>query len=442
MTCEADLWRQATRHRLALRDVVAVAVTGSCGKTTTTDLVAGVLSSRYRGSRSDGTWNCGLGVVNSLLAVRPGDDFFVQELGAWGPGTLDSGIELVRPDVAVVTNLRNDHYSSFHGPGGAQAEKGKLVAALAPGGTAVLNCDDPLVQELAARTPARVLSFGRSLHADLRAWDVSARWPERLTFSAGFGGQSRRVLTRLPGEHLLGSALAALAVGLVFGLTLDEAASALERAEPSPRRMSPVTLPDGVTFIRDDYKAPADSIPEVLAFMAEANAGRKVGVLGRISDFPGRSRRCYTRIAEEATAVLDLVVFAGRRAAELWGECRSMVAADQLALRTRVSCAAAAVDQQTPRDRVSLVLPGSVPNPRASARAAGRMLVFERVREASDFLAGFLRPGDLVLLKGSGQADHLERVLLSRQGAVNCWLASCGRKEPCDACSMLKVPAA
>lgn len=426
MTCEADLRRQAARHRLALGDVVAVAVTGSCGKTTTTDLIAAVLSSRHRGSRSDGTWNCGLGVVNSLLAVRPGDDFFVQELGAWGPGTLDGGIELVRPDVAVVTNLRNDHYSSFHGPGGAQAEKGKLVAALSPRGTAVLNGDDPLVRELAARTSARVLCFGRSPHADLRVWDVSARWPQRLTFSAGFGGETRRVRTQLLGEHLLGSALAALAVGLVFGLTLDDAASALERGEPSPRRMSPVALPDGVTFVRDDLKAPADSMPEVLAFMAEATASRRIAVLGRISDFPGRSRGCYTRIAGEAMAVLDTVVFVGQRAAELWGECRSTAAADQLALREGVSCAPAA----------------ATPDPREPARAAGRMLVFERVREASDFLAGFLRRGDLVLLKGSGQADHLERVLLSRQRAVNCWLPSCGRKEPCDACSLLEVPAA
>lgn len=442
MTCEADLRHRAARHRLALRDVVAVAVTGSCGKTTTTDLIAAVLSSRFHGSRSDGTWNCGLGVAGSLLAAGPGDDFFVQELGAWGPGTLDDGIELVRPDVTVVTNLRNDHYSSFRGPRGAQAEKGKLVAALGPGGTAVLNGDDPLVRELAGRTPARVLCFGRSSHADLRAWDVSARWPERLTFSAGFGGQTRRVQTRLPGEHLLGSALAALAVGSVFGLTLDEAASALEQAEPSPRRMSPVTLPDGVTFVRDDLKAPADSIPEVLAFMAEAEAGRKIGVLGRISDFPGRSRRCYTRIAWEAMAVLDLVVFVGRRAAELWGECRSTAAADQQALRERLSCAPAATDHRAPRDPVSLAPPAAVPDPRGPARAPGRMLVFERVREASDFLAGFLRRDDLVLLKGSGQADHLERVLLSRRHAVNCWLPSCGKKEPCDACSLLKVPAA
>ena len=394
-------------------------MTGSCGKTTTTNLIAAVLSSRYRGSHSDGAWNCGLGVAHSLLSVRPDDHFFVQELGAWGPGTLDAGIELVRPDVAVITNVRNDHYSSFHGPCGAQTEKGKLVTALRPAGTAVLNADDPLVDELAARTPARTVRFGRGPQAELRAWDVTASWPQGLTFSVGYAGRRRLVRTRLLGEHLLSSALATLGVGLVFGLTLDEAAAALERAEPTFRRMSPVPLPDGVTFIRDDYKAPADSIPEVLAFIAAAAAPRKLAVLGRISDFPGRSRLCYTQVARQALVAVDVVVFVGRRAAELWGEHRDTSAATQLAVRERL-------------DRGSVRAPADP--------AGGAMLVFETVQGASGFLAGFLRRGDLVLLKGSGQADHLERILLSRQRTVSCWLPGCGKKEPCDTCPAIELP--
>ena len=418
MTDEADLRDLAVRHRQALHDIVAIGVTGSCGKTTTTDLIAGVLSSRYRVTKSDGFWNCGLGIAHSLLSVRPDDDFYVQELGAWGPGTLDAGIALVRPNVAVITNFRDDHYSSFHGARGAQAEKGKLLSAVEPDGKAVLNYDDPLVRELGDQTTAGTLWFGRHAKADLRAFGVTARWPERLAFSVSYRGETRPVRTRLLGENLLGSALAAIGVGLTFGLSLDDAASALEGLEPHFRRMSPVVAPDGVTFIRDDYKAPADSIPEVLAFMADAVAERKVGVFGRISDYPGRSRRCYSRIAREALAVLDVVIFVGQRATDLWGEQWSMAATDQVALRECLE----------PATGWWRALP-----------AVGVMLVFGNVRDASDFLADFLRPGDLTLLKASGEADHLERVLLSRQQAVNCWLSSCGKKEACDVCSFLPV---
>ena len=177
----------AHRHRDQLRDVTVVAVTGSCGKTTTKDLAAAILATRFKGSKNDDTRNCGPDLAATVLAVRPGDDFLVQELGAWGPDTLDEGIRLVRPDIAVVTNLRNDHYSSFRGPRGAQAEKGKVVASLPPNGAAVLNWDDPLVRELSSWTTAQTLYFGRSPDAALRAWDVTSCWPERLSFRVSYG---------------------------------------------------------------------------------------------------------------------------------------------------------------------------------------------------------------------------------------------------------------
>lgn len=252
----------AYRHRDRLHNVTVIAVTGSCGKTTTKDLTAAILGSRFKGSKNDDTRNCGPDLLATVLAARPDDDFLVQELGAWGPNTLDDGIGLVRPDIAVVTNLRNDHYSSLRGPKGAQAEKGKVVAGLPKDGAAVLNWDDQLVRELSSWTAARTLFFGRSPEAALRASEVTARWPGRLSFTVSYGQETTRVRTQLVGEHLLGSALAALSVGILFGMTLDEAATALASTGPTYRRMSPLAHSDGVTFIRDDWKAPLDSLPE------------------------------------------------------------------------------------------------------------------------------------------------------------------------------------
>jgi UDP-N-acetylmuramoyl-tripeptide--D-alanyl-D-alanine ligase len=415
-----DLHAEARRHRAALTGVAFVAVTGSCGKTTTKDLIASVLATRHRGGKSSGSNNCGTDVAADLLAVRANDEFFVQELGAWGPGTLDPGIDLIRPHIAVVTNLRNDHYSAFHGPRGAQTEKGKLVACLPATGTAVLNWDDPYVRELAGVTSARLLSFGRSDRAVLRATDVTSQWPAPLSFRVIHGRKQIHVRTRLFGEHLLGSALAALAVGIVFDLPLPEAAAALEGAEPTPRRMTPVAHPDGVTFIRDDFKAPADSIPDVLRFLRTATANRTVAVLGRISDFPGRSRRTYTTIARQAVADLDAVVFVGERAVDLWGEQHSAAMADQAQLRHQLDLTESDLDHPAP---------------------PGDMYVFGLVETASRFLSTYLRAGDLVLLKASGPTDHLERILLSRQQPVSCWLASCGRLTSCDVCDLLTTPA-
>lgn len=416
---------EARRHRMRLAKVVVIAVTGSCGKTTTKDLTAAILASRFKGSKSEDTKNCGLDLAATVLAARPDDDFLVQELGAWGPGTLDAGIELVRPDIAIVMNLRRDHYSSLRGPRGAQVEKGKLVASLPSTGVAVLNWDDPLVRELSSWTAARTLSFGRSQDAEVCAWNVSSRWPEPLSFSVSHRGETVRVRTRLLGEHLLGSALGALSVGILFGMPLDETAAALASAEPTFRRMSPVTHSDGVTFIRDDWKAPADSIPEALSFMRSAVAQRKLAVLGRISDFAGRSRRMYSRVARDAMTALDSVVFVGKRATQLWGEQQSLSLAAQGNLRRRVTLA-----------------PDDVPEALSDVEDSrlGDMFVFNTVRDADAFLQDYLRAGDLVLVKGSGPADHLERLILTREQRVTCWLRQCGRLYPCDVCDLVRAP--
>lgn len=408
----ATVLDQALSHRASLLGTTFVAVTGSCGKTTTKDLAAAVLAAAGDVVKTTGSNNCGDAVASDLLAVKQQDQYFVAELGAWGPGTLDAGIRLVRPRISVITNLRSDHYSAFHGPHGAQAEKGKLVRCLPADGVAVLNWDDERVRELGSLTAGRVFRFGRHPEAHLRAVDVTSRWPAPLTFRAIYDNRQVLVRSSLLGEHLLGSALAALAVGLVCGVSLDEAAAKVEAAGATDRRMTADHHSDGVTFIRDDFKSPAESIPEVLQFMRDAAVSRKVGVFGRISDFPGRSRTTYTQVAGDALAVLDAVVFVGRRSVELWGEQRSESPTDQRRLLSELGLCGAG---------------GSL----------GKFFVFESVRTATEFLTGYLRAGDLVLLKGSGPTDHLERILLSRRRQLRCWAVHCGRTCSCDACDLL-----
>ena len=422
-----DIIARAQQYRGELRDVLFIAITGSCGKTTTKDLTAALLGKRFRGSKSDDTRNCGADVAAAILGVRLDDYFFVQELGAWGPGTLDAGIQLVQPDVAVITNLRNDHYSSLRGPRGAQAEKGKLVKCLPNTGTAVLNCDDPLIREIASWTSARTFWFGSASDADLRATDATARWPQNLSFTAWYGNRSTRVDTQLVGEQLLGSALAALSVAIVSGMDFDDACDALMAATPTFRRMSPVVHPDGVTFIRDDWKAPLDSVDDALRFMTTATAPRKIAVLGTISDYPGRSRRVYSRVAWNYLKCLQAVIFVGDRAADLWGEHRVAATIDQTELRQQV---VGAID-----DDIMTDISGDADT---SDGQRGQMFVFRDVLNAAAFTRDFFVVGDLVLVKASGPADHLERVILDREEPATCWEAHCGRLYPCDACEVLR----
>ncbi|MDA0167666.1 Mur ligase family protein [Solirubrobacter taibaiensis] len=380
-------------HREAVSDVTFVAVTGSCGKSTTVHLADRLLRGQLRGIASAPNANCGDPLIDNLLRVGTDDDYCLQELGAWGPGTLDIGLELTRPTVGVVLNVRQDHLSAFGALAGTQAEKAKVVAALPPDGTAILGIDDDRVREMRALTRARVLTFGRAPDADLRARDVAAAWPDRLSFRLTYAGEDHYVQTALLGEQSLGSALAAIAITITLGMRPEAAIAGLREIEPLPRRMSAVTLADQVTFVRDDFKAPSDSMPEVLRFMAQARALRKLAIFGRISDHRGRSRRPYTEIAEAALTVVDDVIFVGQRAQSLWRD-----------------------------EDVPWTTHGSV---EAAAHA----------------LDGHLHAGDLVLLKACGPADHLERILLARSGEVRCWLSDCGRVLACDDCELLHAGA-
>jgi UDP-N-acetylmuramyl pentapeptide synthase len=160
--------------------------------------------------------------------------------------------------------------------------------------------------------------------------------------------------------------------------------------------MCPVELDDGVTFIRDEWKAPYWSIPSSLEFMRTACAKRKVIVLGTISDYRGRDKKKYYSIARQALGVADHVFFVGQNTHHI--------------LKIR----------KHPGDET--------------------LNAFETVKKAADFLQYFLMPGDLVLLKGSNRADHLTRIILTRNRKVACWRNRCNRQIFCDHCALLRVP--
>lgn len=402
---EVNITDRAKHFRSLNQKTRFVAITGSCGKTTTKDLATHLLQPELQGLTSADHENCGTKLANNVLSVKPDDDYCIQELGAWGAGTLDIGIELVQPDIGVVLNVRNDHYSKFKGRENTQAEKAKVVKCLPPTGTAILNCDDPLVWEMRNATVANVIGFGTQPYADLRAEQVSSEYPQRLSFKMSFDGSNYGVKTQLLGTHMVGSALAALGIAIAMGVPIKTAIARLANVGPTSRRMSPVSLESGITFIRDDFKATFDSMPEVVSFLDEAHATRKIAVLGRISDHSGRSRPAFTEFATKLAEVVDILILVGERHEDLWGR----------------------------GNRDSELFLAEFDSLRANVH------LFETVYEANCFLREELRKDDLVLLKGSGVADHLERVLLQFQTDVKCWKSSCGRVIACDECDLLKT---
>jgi UDP-N-acetylmuramyl pentapeptide synthase len=387
--------RRALRHRRSVAGVTFIAVTGSAGKTTTKDLIATVLATKHRTTKSPGTHNSAHWVSHTVLGARRGDGCCVHELGATGPGSLDEPIALVRPRVAVVTNVGGDHRSAFRTLDATASEKAKVVHAVPRAGFAVLNADDPRVLAMAGSCRGRVLTYGLNPDATVHAESVRSSWPDRLSFTVIHGEQRVAVHTRLCGVHWIHACLAAITTGIGLGVPIPVAAAALAPVEPLPGRYQPVEA-NGVTFIRDEFKASLWSVAPALEFLRDARAVRKVVVFGTISDYSGRASQIYADVARQALEVADEVIFVGPQALRC-GAARS--------------------------------------HPKGAALRA-----FPGLREAHRHLADTLVPGDLVLLKGSQRADHLLRLVLARRGRIACWRTTCRRVKFCNECLLLRVP--
>jgi aminoacyl-tRNA hydrolase len=387
------LMRRAERRRPGLRHVTFVGITGSTGKTMTRRLVTACLETSGRCVSS--RLNTHGGMARAVLETQPTDTFVVAETAMSRPGYLDRSLRVVRPRIGVVTNIGVDHWSAFGSSDAIAEEKAKLIAALPPDGVAVLNADDHRVLAMRARSAAPVITYGCAPGAMVCGEALDGAWPDRLSLTARYGTDAVRVHTKLCGVHWASSVLAAIAAAIAAGIPLQAAADAIAGVEPAPGRMSPVTYPDGVTVIRDDWKSSLPTIAPAIEFLKSARAPRKIVVLGTISDYPGSREHRYAMVARAFREVADVLITVG---------------------------------------------PHATPGLRARRGPSDAVMAFATVAEASRALERLLRPGDLVLLKGSNRADHLMRIALARTGTVECWRNNCRKRITCDACSLLNVP--
>lgn len=340
-----------------------VGVTGSVGKTTTKEMVAAVLSTRYRTFRTTGNFNSEVGLPTLLLNELNGaHQAAVVEMGMRGLGEIAYLVSIARPTLAVVTNVGVSHLELLGSRENIARAKAELVAGLPPGGTAVLNADDERVAAMQALAPGPVVLYSLE----------GAHGPQFVTLQhlrrEGEVGQAFTLVTwqgsvevylPAPGRHNALNALAAAGVGLALGLTLDEIAAGLSNFTPVGSRMNIMEI-HGVRILDDSYNAAPASVQAALAVLADlGRGGRRVAVLGDMAELGEAAAAGHREVGAAAAACADLLVAVGRE------------------------------------DRAGLMAAG--------ARGAGMAAVhrFAEKPAAIAFLLRELRPGDTVLVKGS-----------------------------------------
>jgi UDP-N-acetylmuramoyl-tripeptide--D-alanyl-D-alanine ligase len=347
--------RQASKAKV-------VAVTGSVGKTTTKEVIADLLATRFRVLRNRGNLNNHVGLPASLIELRHGQEVAVVELGMNHAGEIRRLVEIAAPDVRVWTNVGDAHLGHFADREALGRAKAEILEGASASTLVIANADDPLVMAHVDAFVGRRVTFGEGPAADVRATNVIDR---------GFDGTVAEVMTAdgrvalnvpLPGRAQLSNVLAAVAVALELRVPLAAIEETVRVLAPVPRRGASVTVSNGARLVDDSYNSSPTAVQAMLAAMAAtAVAGRRIAVLGEMLELGEASRHLHDMCGRAAARLgVDELVAIGGRAAD-----------------------------------------GLVDGALAEGMPAGHVHRFATSAEAAPAVAALVEPGDLILVKGS-----------------------------------------
>jgi len=300
----------AWHRRQERQKVKVVAITGSVGKTTTKELTAAVLGTRYPLLKNEGNLNSEIGLPLVLLELNQRHRRAVLEMGMWAKGEIALLCDIALPDVGIVTNVGLSHMERLGSIEAIADAKAELVESLDEEGIAILNADDPRVASMASRTTAHVVTYGVAPDADVRAEEIESHGLAGVKFTLVHGDERAHVYSRLPGRQLVYNALAAAAAGITDGIDVPDVAEAISEAQ-IPLRLRQVRGINGSVLIDDTYNASPSSMAAALDLLAEV-PGRKIAVLGDMRELGDAERQGHADVGAHAARVADVVVAVGQ----------------------------------------------------------------------------------------------------------------------------------
>ena len=338
-----------------------VAITGSAGKTTTKDTIADLIGTRYRVVKNAGNLNNHLGLPLSLLELRHGADVAVMELGMNHAGEIRTLVDVAAPEVRVWTNVGEAHIGYFGSSDAIADAKAEIMHDASATTLLIANADDPMVMARVPSFPGRMVTFGTSAGAHVRAVDVEDLGLDGSRASLITPAGRRDLKIPLLGRGHLMNVLCATAVALELDINLDTIVELTAQLKPSSRRGAILRLPKGVTVIDDSYNSSPSALLRSLEVVARSWGTRRIAVLGEMLELGDLSeslhRECGRAAANSRLAKLFTV---GGASARLMGE--------------------AAVE---------------------SGMSRGSVTHFETSTEAAPVVAAQVTSGDVVLVKGS-----------------------------------------
>lgn len=286
-------------------DIKVVGITGSVGKTSTKEMIASVLSEKYRVLKTLGNFNNELGLPLTVFRLREEDEVAVLEMGINHFGEMHRLSKVARPDVCVITNIGQCHLEYLGDRDGVLKAKSEIFDFIAPAGKVILNGDD---DKLAALTEVKGIVpcfFGIESDRTIRAEHIKSLGLDGMKCTICVGEDGFDVTVPLPGYHMVFNALAATAVGVSLGMTLEEIKRGIEKAETIRGRFR-VIKKNGIIVADDCYNANPVSMKASLGILNETQ-GRRVAVLGDMGELGGEKEALHAEVGAYAGS-LDIQV--------------------------------------------------------------------------------------------------------------------------------------
>lgn len=306
----------ASKNRDACAGPV-IAITGSCGKTTTKNMIRNVLARRWNVVATEKNENNEIGVPRTLLRIDNGTGAAVLEFGMRAPGEIRELTDMARPDMAVITNIEKTHIGRLGSEEAIAHAKGEIIENAAAGMPAFLNADNPWTLWLAKRTNASIVTFGIS-QGHVRARDIVCDL-RGVSFTVHAPGACWKASVPMFGRANVYNALAAISVALVLNMPPEDIRAGLFQDIPEQGRMRRIHTSNGTVVLDDSYNSNPTSLSFALDTLGEiAWPGRKVAVLADMLELGEFSRDEHHRIGREhVDKRCDLLLGVGEQAAEI-----------------------------------------------------------------------------------------------------------------------------
>ena len=339
-----------------------VAITGSAGKTTTKELAAAFLAAKYSVFRNKGNLNNHIGLPLSLLELRTRPEVAVVELGMNHAGEIRTLIGIAEPDVRVWTNVGDAHLGFFASADAIADAKGEILDQARPGDLLIANADDERIAARIRDFAGRTVTFGLSAAAQVRGSDVEHLGLDGMAATVTTPRGEMRMRTPLLGTGNLLNLLAAAAVAIELGVPLPAIADRAASMAPAPHRGELLRLPGGITLIDDSYNSSPAALKRSLETVhAATGSARKIAVLGEMLELGAHAERLHQECGRAAAAAgLSLLIAVGGDGAQWLAD-----------------------------------------SARRAGMAESAVLYVPTSNAASEIALRKVRPGDLILVKGS-----------------------------------------